>query len=64
MKTKCDNCNGDGWYTDHSEMHYRNQGNPEVDCSDCGCPVQVQCEKCQATGYIEIPDNEFQQMYE
>jgi len=47
---KCKDCGGDGWYADHSPEHYAGQ---DLDCSECGCPVQVQCEKCEGTGKIK-----------
>ena len=52
-KVKCENCQGDGWHIDHSDRHYHT-GDDES-CEQAGCPVQRQCETCQATGYIELP---------
>jgi len=52
-KVRCENCQGDGWYIDHSDRHY-GTGDSES-CEQAGCPVQRQCEVCQATGFIEIP---------
>ena len=49
---KCKQCNGDGWYADHSESHYRNGNNPD-DCYKYGCPIQVQCADCLGTGEIK-----------
>lgn len=51
VKVKCKKCNGDGWYPDHSDEHYRSGSNP--DCSGHGCPVQRQCEICDGIGYHE-----------
>lgn len=45
---KCNKCNGDGWYIDHSDEHYANNGSG--DCSDMGCPIQRQCESCKGGG--------------
>ena len=45
----CPECNGEGWYADHSLEHYHNSHDP--DCSRYGCPVQVECEKCNGTGH-------------
>lgn len=43
----CPKCKGDGWTTEHA-----NHPHPDGDC--CGaCPVQEQCEYCQATGRID-----------
>jgi hypothetical protein len=39
--TICPNCQGHGWIEGH---HYMCDG----DCVDC--PVQIQCEACEATG--------------
>ena len=44
----CPVCNGDGWYADHasSDLH-------DEDGQCCGyCPIQVQCETCEATGIV------------
>ena len=49
-KIKCSVCGGDGWYADHSLEHYHNS--QDCDCSKYGCPVQVECEICEGTGYI------------
>ena len=49
-KLKCSTCNGDGWYSDHSDMHY-NFGD-ETTCEDAGCPIQRECENCHGTGWI------------
>jgi RecJ-like exonuclease len=51
MKIKCGVCHGEGWYADHSPNHYANSH--DDDCSQYGCPVQVECENCKATGYID-----------
>ncbi len=48
---KCPDCNGDGFTSEH-DLHPHENG----DCQGM-CPVQVQCEKCHATGYIEHPAN-------
>ena len=45
---KCEQCDGNGWYADHSLLHYQNSN--DTDCSEYGCPVQVECEKCNGTG--------------
>lgn len=47
---KCSQCNGDGWYADHSLGHYQNSS--DSDCSKYGCPVQVECDKCNGTGVM------------
>jgi DnaJ-class molecular chaperone len=47
----CKQCNGDGWYIDHSDRHY-GTGDDET-CEQAGCPVQRQCEMCEATGYVQ-----------
>ncbi|HUX57105.1 MAG TPA: hypothetical protein VMV77_09030 [Bacteroidales bacterium] len=52
----CQVCGGNGWYTDHSNAHY---ANPQItDCFEFGCPVQVECEECNGTGYVIIEINE------
>ena len=56
MRAKCLNCEGEGWIVDHSPAHYANQQDP--DCYPYGCPVQVQCEECQGTGYTIVEFNE------
>lgn len=43
----CSKCGGDGWYTDHSDLHYTM---PELSCIEAGCPVQRVCETCKGTG--------------
>jgi DnaJ-class molecular chaperone len=45
---KCPQCDGDGWYIDHSDRHYQT-GDKET-CEEAGCPVQRECEKCGGTG--------------
>ena len=47
---KCKRCGGDGWTEEHDTGVYSHDEN-----GDCVgyCPVQVQCEKCQGTGYIK-----------
>lgn len=52
---KCNQCNGDGWYSDHSYTHYNH---PEASCSECKCPVQTVCENCQGRGFLidDIPN--------
>jgi hypothetical protein len=45
----CPECNGYGWFADHSMEHCHNSHDP--DCTKYGCPVQVQCEKCNGKGY-------------
>ena len=55
-KIKCKNCDGDGWYMDHSLLHYENM--TDRDCTKYGCPVQVPCEVCLGEGYIEIETSE------
>ena len=49
-KIKCEKCNGDGWYEDHATGDYSHD---EWGACNGSCPVQVQCEKCEATGFIE-----------
>jgi hypothetical protein len=44
----CPKCDGYGWYADHSPHPH-----PDGDC--CGeCPIQVQCENCEATGKVSV----------
>lgn len=46
-QTKCDICDGNGWYADHDSPSSHGE------CGECiSCPVQVQCEKCLGTGFI------------
>ena len=47
---KCPNCQGDGWYVDHSDRHY-GTGDSET-CEQAGCPVQRECEYCEASGKV------------
>jgi len=51
-KIKCSKCNGDGWTTEHDE-NARNRVTGEHDCS-YGRPIQVQCEHCQAQGFVMV----------
>ena len=45
---KCNLCNGDGYTAEH------NPNDPHEDgCCSGSCPIQVECEKCQGTGYIK-----------
>jgi hypothetical protein len=45
---KCNLCNGDGYTAEH------NPNDPHKDgCCSGSCPIQVECEKCQGTGYIK-----------
>ena len=62
--TVCNHCNGDGWTSEHDPLDPHENG-----CTNC--PIQVQCEHCEATGLLwkkDIPtkietvedeDNEF-----
>lgn len=45
---KCKICNGDGFTSEHDEDSRDHEG--QHCCS--GCPIQVQCENCQATGQV------------
>lgn len=45
----CYKCDGNGWYSDHSQLHSMRQ---DLGCDECGCPVQVECETCKQTGLI------------
>lgn len=45
---KCGKCNGDGYTLEHDPHPHENG-----DCQGM-CPIQVQCEKCEATGYIPV----------
>lgn len=42
----CPYCNGDGWTAEH-DLH----PHPDGDCMGM-CPVQVQCQYCEATGKV------------
>ena len=42
---RCPNCNGDGYTSEHANTPH------EFGC-DGACPVQEQCERCQAKGFI------------
>lgn len=46
----CMNCNGDGFTSEHAAYCQDGDGN----CSGIECPVQVQCEKCKATGGVIV----------
>jgi len=48
-KEVCKQCDGNGWYADHSPEHYHYSH--DTDCSKYGCPVQVECDLCEGTGY-------------
>lgn len=45
---KCTYCDGQGWTSEHDPEDTRREHYEDGDCRSC--PVQVQCEKCQATG--------------
>ena len=47
-KQKCDLCTGLGYTAEHDTSSLDENG--DHDCR--GCPVQVQCEKCEATGFL------------
>ncbi len=49
---ECKICNGVGWFSDHSDAHHNHQ---DLDCSECGCPVQRECNNCNGTGIV--PDH-------
>jgi DnaJ-class molecular chaperone len=51
----CPICQGYGWYSDHSDIHAMNS---DLDCWQCGCPVQRECENCQGKGFLidDIPN--------
>ena len=44
----CDRCNGQGWYSEHAASYLHDE---DGSCNG-NCPIQVQCEKCYATGVI------------
>lgn len=48
VKEKCKLCNGDGYTAEHDLI---SNHNPE-DGSCITCPIQVQCEKCEGTGFV------------
>lgn len=50
--TICPECDGCGWYSDHDPS------DPHIDGFCTNCPVQVQCEKCEATGLVYKVDLE------
>lgn len=50
VKIKCPDCSGDGWYSDHSDLHY--EIGDEITCEEAGCPIQRECEKCRGTGWL------------
>jgi len=43
---KCNHCNGDGFTSEHDPQDPHESG-----CSG-GCPIQVQCDNCQAKGFV------------
>lgn len=43
---KCKDCNGDGYTAEHDSL------DPHIDGNCLACPIQVQCEKCKATGFV------------
>ncbi len=51
MKMKCSQCSGNGWYDDHTPAHYDDPS--DNDCGKHGCPIQVECENCEGTGYVK-----------
>lgn len=46
----CPDCDGFGYTDEHDERAYDAETG-EHDCS-MGCPIQVQCETCSGTGYV------------
>ena len=50
--TVCPECEGYGWYSDHDPF------DPHIDGVCTNCPIQVQCEKCEATGLVYKADLE------
>lgn len=48
---ECPTCKGVGWTAEHSHHH-----GESGECLDC--PVQVQCQDCEGTGVISLPDQE------
>lgn len=45
---KCKNCDGAGYYAGHADTPHENGA------CDGSCPVQYQCELCQATGLVNL----------
>jgi hypothetical protein len=46
----CPDCNGFGYTAEHDPYDPHSDG----ECSG-GCPIQVECQKCKATGWINFP---------
>ena len=44
----CPKCKGDGWYADHAPNCQDENGN----CTGHMCPMQIECDLCQATGKV------------
>ena len=42
----CPDCKGDGWTSEHDPA------DPHIDGVCSNCPIQVQCETCEATGIV------------
>ncbi len=47
VELKCDKCTGFGYTSEHDPS------DPHIDGECSNCPIQVQCENCQATGIIQ-----------
>lgn len=50
MNEECKTCDGSGYYADHDDM---NRHGEDGEC--ISCPIQVQCDDCQATGQVNVP---------
>lgn len=57
IRAICETCGGDGFYSDHDEpITHR----PDGECTSC--PVQVQCDRCEAKGYNDYTEEEWQKL--
>ena len=54
MIIDCPYCKGFGYTSEHDPS------DPHEDGCSGGCPIQIQCEKCQATGKINIKINKME----
>ncbi len=52
---KCSICKGDGWNQESAHSHEYGHHDESGECTGyCPIPIQVQCQSCKGSGYIEV----------
>jgi len=54
----CPDCNGFGYTAEHNPA----DPHPDGECSG-GCPIQVECQKCEGTGWLKTNELQEEECY-